>query len=149
MTFFSHTTCGLSGLRWVFALGFFMSLKPDGIWNWSGCPRWHTHLTACWLMLTLPGELTQNTDQVVYTCCLPITWTSHSMTIIFQELIYQQSEPTARSCQTGPASLPYILLGSFPGLRIGGGDLAWIFLDSSYLELSELPGSWCLYPSPG
>ena len=90
-------------------------------------------------------ELTQTTDQVVYTCFLHITWTSHSMTIIFQELVFQQSEPTTRSCQTGTASLPHILLGSFPGSRIGGGDLAWTFLDSCLEFLfGTLWASWIL-----
>ena len=97
-------------------------------------------------------ELTQTTDQAVYTCFLHITWTSHNMMIVFQELVFQQSEPPARSCQTGTASLPHILLGSFPGSRIGVETWLgsfWIHVWSFCLELSELPGSWCLFPSPG
>lgn len=48
---------------------------------------------GCQVMLALAGSLAQITYQSVYMYFLHITVTSHGMTVSFQELVFQQSEP--------------------------------------------------------
>lgn len=100
----SHTTGGLSGLRWTFSLGF--SHVVDIMWQ----------LEVGWLskMAHSLGWPLSGLDQMAYLWFLHITWTSHRMTASLSWSSNRQKQPEAASLwKPGPTQLPfYVLWGS-------------------------------------